>query len=100
MPIPFHIGPYRYSSKAAANCELTALLHSVPDNGEYLGEARRLVEAVFMARTDKVALLGSRTIIRFRRGRNAYNTPCFYADLDDGSTLDFSFMKLLRPAVA
>lgn len=90
------IGTFAFPSKTAAIKAFREVLHRDASETEIVGGDADLVKALFFARSDKVAELKNRKIVRFSRRVHPHNTPCFFAELDDGSLLDFSFMKFIN----
>jgi hypothetical protein len=52
--------------------------------------------SLLRARRDKIAEIGVRKIVRLVRLMHRHNTPCFFAELEDGTQLDFSFYKAIE----
>jgi hypothetical protein len=90
------IGGIRFNSKADAIAQCRAILYRDKMGTEILGEDRVFVSNLLKARPDKLKELRGRTIVRFLRKMHRHNTPCFFAELDDGTLLDFSFMKVIN----
>jgi hypothetical protein len=96
MGIEFKIGGVSFQTKEAAIAHCRAILHRKELDTEITGEDAAFVEALLYARPDKVAELAGRKVVRYLRKMHRYNTPCFFAELNDGSLLDISFMKLIN----
>ncbi|VTZ62312.1 DUF3223 domain-containing protein [Sinorhizobium medicae] len=94
--MPVKIGSESFRTKKDAIRHCRAILYRQPLETEIEGEDAEFVHAVFNLRTDKVAELGTRTIVRFLRKLHRHNTPGFFAELSDGTFLDFSFMKAIN----
>lgn len=96
MGIEIVIGDQFFPSKEAAIAHCQAILHRHKMDTEITGDDAAFVEALLHARPDKVAELGKRKVVRYLRKMHMRNTPCFFAELDDGSLLDISFMKFIN----
>lgn len=96
MPLPIVIGPMRFASKEECKSHFQAILYRDKMDTEITGDDAVSVEALLFARPDKVEELGDRSVIRYVRKIHRHNTPCFFAELDDGSLLDISFMKFIN----
>lgn len=95
---PFTIGRWTFPSKAAFIARCRAILHGGDIDTEIRGTDAELVETVFRRRADKLKVCGSRRVVAFHRRKHpSYPTPCFHAELDDGTMLHFSFQKALWP---
>lgn len=92
----YEIGSKTFRTKDEATAHCQAVLYRQPLETSIEGEDAEFVRAVFALRRDKVAELGARTIVRFLRKKHRRNTPGFFAELSDGSFLDFSFMKVIN----
>lgn len=90
------VGNIRFETKEAAIAHCRVILHSDALDTEIMGDDAVFVEAVLHARPDKLAELGDRKIVRYLRKMHRHNTPCFFAELDDKTFLDISFMKLIN----
>lgn len=86
----------QFSSKQAAIEHFRAILYRDELGSEIVGEDARSVESLLRARPDKVAELGDHKVVRFLRMMHRHNTPCFFAELDDGRLLDISFMRFIN----
>lgn len=93
MPIQIDNAGRTFASKRAFVEHCQSILHREPMGTEITGEDRKFVEAIFLGRSDKMAECKGRRIVRFLRKMHRHNTPCFFAELEDGTLLDFSFMK-------
>jgi hypothetical protein len=96
MGIEIVVGGVPFQTKEAAVAHCRAILHRDKLDTEITGEDAAFVEALLYARPDKVAELAGRKVMRYLRKMHRHNTPCFFAELDDGSLLDISFMKLIN----
>lgn len=94
--MPYKIGSKSFRTKEDAIRHCRRILYMHPMETEIEGEDAAFVRAVFDLRKDKVAALGTRTVVRFLRKMHRHNTPGFFAELSDGSFLDFSFMKAIN----
>ncbi|MGE6784410.1 DUF3223 domain-containing protein [Ensifer adhaerens] len=93
--MPYKIGSKSFRTKEDAIGYCQEVLHRHPLETEIEGADAEFVRAVFNLRKDKVAALETRTVVRFLRKMHRHNTPGFFAELSDGSFLDFSFMKVI-----
>ena len=96
MGIKFEIGGVLFPTKKAAKERCRTILHRDKMDTEITGEDAVFVEALLYARPDKVAELAGRKVVRYLRKMHRHNTPCFFAELDDGSLLDISYMKFIN----
>lgn len=96
MGMQIVIGGVTFPTKEAAIMHCRMILHREDWDTEVTGDDAAFVEALLYARPDKVAELAGRKIVRYLRKIHRHNTPCFFAELDDGSLLDISFMKLVK----
>ncbi|MEF2549413.1 DUF3223 domain-containing protein [Aurantimonas sp. E1-2-R+4] len=96
MPIRITLGKESFNSKSAAIRRCQEILHASSGGIEIVGDDALVVAAVLAMRSDKTAEIGGRSIERFLRQKHAFPTPCFYAELEDGTLLDFSFMKAIK----
>jgi hypothetical protein len=96
MNININIGHWSFPTKEAAIGYCRTVLYRSELETEITGEDAEFVEALLYARPDKVAELGGRKVVRYVRKMHRHNTPCFFAELDDGSLLDISFMKFIN----
>ncbi|RWE30482.1 DUF3223 domain-containing protein [Mesorhizobium sp.] len=96
MGIEIVIGDISFPTKEAAIAHCRAILHRSSLDTEITGNDASFVEALLYARPDKVAELAGRKVVRYLRKMHWHNTPCFFAELDDGSLLDISFMKFIN----
>ena len=96
MRIPITIGDLSFPSKDAATAHCKEILYRGELGSEITGSDADFVEALLYARPDKVTGMAGRTVVRYLRKMHPYNTPCFCAELDDGSLLDFSYMKFIK----
>lgn len=94
--LPVSVGSFWFPSQKVYILACQEVLHRDELNTEIVGEDRLFVEAIFNAREDKLAEVGDQKVIRFLRKMHRHNTPCFFAELDNGTLIDFSFMKLVR----
>lgn len=86
----------RFASKSEFIDRFQAILHRDELDTEIEGDDVKLVEALLYARPDKAAELGDRKVVRYLRKMHRHNTPCLFAELDDGDLLDISFMKFIN----
>lgn len=96
MGIDIVVGGVSFQTKEAAIAHCRAVLYRDELDTEITGEDAAFVEALLYARPDKVAELAGRQVVRYLRKMHRHNTPCFFAELEDGSLLDISFMKLIN----
>lgn len=94
--MPYIIGSKTFRTKDDAIAHCRAVLYREPLETEIKGDDAEFVRAVFNLRADKVAVVGTQRIVRFVRKMHRRNTPGFFAELADGSFLDFSYMKVIR----
>ncbi|MDX0806572.1 DUF3223 domain-containing protein [Sinorhizobium medicae] len=94
MAITIGSKTFRTRQDAIAHCQ--AILHREQLETEIEGEDTDFVRAVLNLRKDKMQEIGPRTVVRFLRKMHRHNTPCFFAELSDGSFIDFSFMKAIN----
>lgn len=98
MPKPITIATTRFRSIAAARERCRKILSGGRPGTEVIGDDAEFLKALLDARPDKIAEIGARQIVRFWRDVQPgpfTQTRCFYAELDDGSRVDFSFEKAL-----
>lgn len=102
MPKSVKIAGMFYPSLNAAIHEARRILHDGAPGSEVKVEDVDFVEALLCARADKMLDLHGLTVIRFERNwqdtaiADRTWTICFWAILEDGSRVDFSFMKAIR----
>ena len=96
MGIEIVIGGVTFPTKEAAKEQYRSILYRDEWGTEITGEDAVFVEALLYARPDKVAELAGRKVVRYLRKMHRHNTPCFFAELDDGSLLDISYMKFIN----
>ncbi|MGX1259349.1 DUF3223 domain-containing protein [Sinorhizobium fredii] len=94
MPVAIGKETFRIKSDAITYCR--TILYRDSLDTEIEGEDADFVRAVLNLRKDKLQEIGSRTVVRFVRKKHRRNTPCFFAELSDGSYIDFSFVKVIR----
>lgn len=92
----YTIGSYSFATKEEAVQHCRSILYASPWDTVIEGEDADFVRSLFELRADKVAEAGPRTAVRFLRKMHRYNTPCFFAELSEGTLLDFSFMKVVN----
>jgi hypothetical protein len=90
------IGGVGYPTKAAAHEECRRILYGGPPGSEITGADAEFASTLLRARSDKIAEIGTRAIVRLIRLMHRHNTPCFAAELEDGTKLDFSFYKAIE----
>lgn len=96
MGIVVSVGGVSFPSKAGFIRHCQAILHKEEDDSEIVGEDAAFVDAILKGRPDKIAEIGPRKVVRYLRKHHRHcNTPCFFAELDDVSILDFSFKKFI-----
>ena len=93
MKAPVVIGGVRYLTKDAAYEECRRILYGGPPGSEITGADAEFVMILLQARSDKLAEIGTRAIVRLVRMTHRHNTRCFAAELDDCTQLDYSFNK-------
>ncbi|MDX1001546.1 DUF3223 domain-containing protein [Sinorhizobium medicae] len=93
MPVTIGSKTLRTRQDAIAHCQ--SILHREQLETEIEGEDEEFVRSLLNLRVDKIREIGARTVVRFWRKKHRHNTPCFFAELSDGSLLDFSFMKAI-----
>ena len=99
MSIEITIGNRTFPSKIAAKRYYRDILNRYPVGAEITGDDARAVEALLQARPDKLAELGGRRVVRFRREEDPAHyrrSTCFMAELDDGTFLDIGYMKFIE----
>jgi hypothetical protein len=96
MKAPVVIGGVRYPTKAAAHEECRRILYGGPPGSQIIGADEEFAMSLLRARRDKIAEIGTRAIVRLIRLKHRHNTPCFAAELEDGTRLDFSFYKAIE----
>ncbi|MDX0440632.1 DUF3223 domain-containing protein [Sinorhizobium medicae] len=92
----YTIGAATFQTKDEAVEHCRAILYRQPMDTAIEDDYAEFVSAVFQLRHDKVAELAGRTVIRFLRKKHRYPSLCFFAELSDGSLLDFSFRKVIN----
>lgn len=90
------IGEWSFPTKQAAIVHCQAILYRNVLDTEITGDDAAFVEALLHARPDKMVELAGRKVVRYLRKMHRRNTPCFFAELDDGALLDISFMKFIK----
>lgn len=96
MRILVTVAGLTFTSKQAFIEHCRAILHRDAFDTEIAGEDAGFVAAILLGRPDKVAECRGRLVVRYLRKMHRHNTPCFFAELDDGTLLDFSFMKFIN----
>ena len=96
MGIEIVIGAVSFPTKEAAIAHCRTILYRGELETEITGKDAAFVEALLHARPEKVAELGGRKIVRYLRKMHRHNTPCFFAQLEDGSLLDISYMRFIN----
>lgn len=96
MPIPITIAGRTFATKEAFIEHCQVILHREEPDTDISGDDANFVEAVLFARPDKVAELSGRRVVRYLRKMHRHNTPCFFAELEDSTLLDFSYMKFVN----
>lgn len=96
MQVEVIIGQLTFPTKEAAISHFREILYRDKLDTVIEGDDAESVEALLRARVDKVAELEERTVVRYLRKMHRHNTPCFFAELDDGTLLDVSFMKFIN----
>lgn len=101
MPRPLRIAGRLYASKADAIREARRVLHDGVAGSEIAKSDEEFVEALLSARADKMLDLHGLNVVRYERNWQDVSvadrtwTMCFWAILEDGSRVDFSFMKAI-----
>ena len=101
MPRPLFIAGVAYGSKLAAIREASRILNAGPPGSPVEGEDINFVEALLSARADKTLDLHGLNPVRYERDWQDQRiatqrwTLCFWAVLEDGTRVDFSFMKAI-----
>lgn len=96
MPILVTVAGLMFTSKRAFIEHCQVILHRDSPETEIIGEDADFAAAILLGRPDKVAQCRGRRVARYLRKIHRYNTPCFFAELDDGTLVDFSFMKFIN----
>lgn len=102
MPKPLTIAGIRFPSQRAAEAHCRDILYAGAPGTEITGADAEFVEALFCVRPDKVLDLWDRNVIRYLRDwqPEEYSTNrwsmCFWAELDDGARIDFSFKAAIK----
>ncbi|WP_412032958.1 DUF3223 domain-containing protein [Nitratireductor aquimarinus] len=96
MKVTVVIGGLTFPSKRDAIEYYKNVLNRYEDGAEIAGVDASAIEALLYARPDKVAEMAGRKVVRYRRKMHRHNTPCFFAELDDGKLLDISYMKFIN----
>ncbi|WP_298963569.1 DUF3223 domain-containing protein [uncultured Roseibium sp.] len=95
MGIVVEIGGMSFPSKKALKLKCREILRKDEQGTEITGDDAKIVDAILKGRPDKLAEIGSKKVVRYLRIKHPHNTPCFSAELDDGSIIHFSFMKFI-----
>lgn len=90
------IGGIAFVTKEAAIEHCRAVLYRDAMETEIVSDDAAFVAALLHARPDKLAELAGRKVVRYLRKIHRHNTPCFFAELEDGSLLDISFRKFIN----
>jgi hypothetical protein len=99
MRKPLTIAGIAFPSERAAFEHCRRILRDGPPGSEIVGADAEFVEAILSARADKLIDLHGLNVIRYLRDWQdgpVKSTVCFWAELEDGSRIDFSFMKAVR----
>lgn len=99
MPKPITIAKIRFDTRKAALEHCQEVLYRDELGTQVLGKDAEFLRALLKARPDKVAEIGARKVVRLWRDVQPgpfEQTRCFYAELDDGTRLDFSFNTALN----
>lgn len=95
MAIEVIIGNMTFPTKDAATAHFRAILYRDVLDTVVEGDDAKSVQALLHARPEKVAELEGRTVVRYLRKMHRHNTPCFFAELNDGTLMDVSFRKFI-----
>lgn len=94
--MPYTIGSHSFATKEEAIQRCRTILHASEWDTVIEGDDAAFVRSLYEMRADKVAEAGLRTVVRFLRKIHRRNTPCFFAELSDGTLQDVSFMKVIK----
>jgi hypothetical protein len=95
---PLTIAGIAFRSQEAAIRHCRAILYGGEAGSEITGEDADFVEGLFCARADKLVNLHGLNVIRYLRNTQPgpfKQTLCFWAELEDGTLVDFSFMTAI-----
>lgn len=92
----YTIGKYSFRTKKDIITSCSKILHKKPIGSVIDVQDEEFVRNIFRLRKDKVAELASREVVRFLVKMHRHNTPSFFAELSDGSFMDFSFNKAVK----
>jgi hypothetical protein len=99
---PLTIAGIPFASQTAAIARARLILYAGQPGSEITGVDTEFVEALLFARPDKVTELRGRKVSRYLRdwqpkehADRQWNL-CFWAALEDGPPIDFSFMTAIK----
>jgi hypothetical protein len=100
---PLTIAGIAFSGQAAAIRHCREILYRDQPGTEITGPDVQVVEALLCARADKLLDLQGLNVIRYLRNTQPgpfKRTLCFWAELEDGTLVDFSFKKAITMLAA
>jgi len=102
MPKPLVIAGIRFSSQSAAVEHARRILHADAPGTAIVGADAEFAEELLGIRPDKILDLQGMNVVVYWRdwrpteyGDRRWNM-CFWAELEDGTRVDFSFMKAIK----
>ena len=98
MPKPVTIAGMAFPSEQAAIRHCREILDRDQPGTEVTGPDAEFVEALFCVRADKLLNLHGLNVIRYLRDTEPgplSRTLCFWAELEDGTLVDFSFVTAI-----
>lgn len=99
---PVTIAGIAFPTMGAAITHAQTILYAGPPGTEITGSDAEFVEALLGARADKLLDLQGMNVIRYLRDWQDQTiaerdwTVCFWAELEDGTRVHFSFKKAIR----
>lgn len=95
MTKKYAIGQFEFDTKLEAKKRCSEAANRGPMGSQLEGEDAQLATAILILRSDKIELIGERSVLLFVRNHHAFGTHSFYAQLSDGHLLDFSYYKAI-----
>jgi hypothetical protein len=98
MAKQYIVGGLSFATKAEIQAHARAVLYTGPTGSVVDGEDFPFVNALFHARSDKLAELNGLVVVAYWRDLQdgpIKRTACFWAELENGKRIDFSFKKAI-----
>ncbi len=100
---PVTIAGVRFATRGDAEKRCRQILNGGSINSRVEGPDHMFVYDLWLSRPDKLAKAGGRKVVEFKRNyRDSKEnwTRCFWAVLEDGTEIDFSFKKAVTNLIA